>query len=316
MRITLRYKGGKGSGHHGHAGRPGDVGGSVPGIGGFIVGVRVVSDYHGPGVIRKIMPDGKVNIKFDSGAASNISPSGLSLEGAPVKRVSQEPSVQRAVTPTDVFDMRANAKVASTGRSDGVISDSVGTFMKERIYDAELANAPDPYTYVEDTYAALADGLGIDVKISVVDDATFNGKFKGAKMSKFGQRMGGVNAITAGYRSDDNMVYFRRRNVDLAKTSMTEYRLFRYAAYHELGHAYHANVWNIKYQDTGAYGSGFCEQFADSFCGALAGSDQAARAIRFGKAPTAELMRIYKKVNVVTSLNDAIRENAPPGVKK
>lgn len=31
LKITIRLKGGAGSGHHGHAGRPGDVGGSVPG---------------------------------------------------------------------------------------------------------------------------------------------------------------------------------------------------------------------------------------------------------------------------------------------
>jgi hypothetical protein len=33
MKLTFRYKGGKGSGHHGHAGRPGKEGGSLPGIG-------------------------------------------------------------------------------------------------------------------------------------------------------------------------------------------------------------------------------------------------------------------------------------------
>lgn len=33
MRLTFRFKGGKGSGHRGHAGRPGMVGGSLPGTG-------------------------------------------------------------------------------------------------------------------------------------------------------------------------------------------------------------------------------------------------------------------------------------------
>ena len=31
MKLKFSYKGGTGSGHHGHAGRPGKVGGSVPG---------------------------------------------------------------------------------------------------------------------------------------------------------------------------------------------------------------------------------------------------------------------------------------------
>ena len=31
LQLTLRLKGGPGSGHRGHAGRPGSVGGSVPG---------------------------------------------------------------------------------------------------------------------------------------------------------------------------------------------------------------------------------------------------------------------------------------------
>ena len=34
MKLTIRLKGGPGSGHHGHAGRPGKVGGSLPGKGG------------------------------------------------------------------------------------------------------------------------------------------------------------------------------------------------------------------------------------------------------------------------------------------
>lgn len=33
MRLKLVYKGGKGSGHHGHQGRPGKLGGSTPGKG-------------------------------------------------------------------------------------------------------------------------------------------------------------------------------------------------------------------------------------------------------------------------------------------
>lgn len=35
--ISIRYKGGPGSGHHGHAGRPGKLGGSVAGAGGGAV---------------------------------------------------------------------------------------------------------------------------------------------------------------------------------------------------------------------------------------------------------------------------------------
>lgn len=34
MKLKLVYKGGKGSGHHGHVGRPGKIGGSQPGTGG------------------------------------------------------------------------------------------------------------------------------------------------------------------------------------------------------------------------------------------------------------------------------------------
>ena len=30
MKVKFTYKGGHGSGHHGHAGRPGKVGGSLP----------------------------------------------------------------------------------------------------------------------------------------------------------------------------------------------------------------------------------------------------------------------------------------------
>jgi hypothetical protein len=37
------------------------------------------------------------------------------------------------------------------------------------------------------------------------------------------------------------------------------------AVYHELGHAYHANVYDIKIQDKGEYGSGWCENFAETF---------------------------------------------------
>jgi len=33
MRLTLVFKGGKGSGHHGHVGRPGQIGGSTSGVG-------------------------------------------------------------------------------------------------------------------------------------------------------------------------------------------------------------------------------------------------------------------------------------------
>lgn len=39
MKFTIRLKGGKGSGHHGHAGRPGKLGGSVAGHGGVSGGV-------------------------------------------------------------------------------------------------------------------------------------------------------------------------------------------------------------------------------------------------------------------------------------
>jgi len=41
MKLTIRLKGGPGSGHTGHAGRPGSVGGSVPGVGSFVMGSRV-----------------------------------------------------------------------------------------------------------------------------------------------------------------------------------------------------------------------------------------------------------------------------------
>ena len=37
MKLTLRLKGGPGSGHHGHSGRPGKRGGSLPGAGGGMV---------------------------------------------------------------------------------------------------------------------------------------------------------------------------------------------------------------------------------------------------------------------------------------
>lgn len=37
MKVILRLKGGKGSGHHGHSGRPGKHGGSLPGKGGGVV---------------------------------------------------------------------------------------------------------------------------------------------------------------------------------------------------------------------------------------------------------------------------------------
>jgi hypothetical protein len=44
MKLTFRYKGGKGSGHHGHAGRPGKHGGSLPGKGDSSTGGFSVSD--------------------------------------------------------------------------------------------------------------------------------------------------------------------------------------------------------------------------------------------------------------------------------
>jgi len=45
MKIKLRYKGGKGSGFEGHAGRPGEVGGSASGTGGSELSISYRENY-------------------------------------------------------------------------------------------------------------------------------------------------------------------------------------------------------------------------------------------------------------------------------
>lgn len=127
--------------------------------------------------------------------------------------------------------------------------------------------------FVEELSHGIAEGVGIEVGIKILDDKEFNEKFKNAKISPEAAMMGGASVITAGYNSLENTIYLRRSGIDKI-ANWKEFSNYRAALYHEMGHAYHANVYGITKQDKGEYGSGWAEQFADEFAGALAYAEQ------------------------------------------
>lgn len=127
--------------------------------------------------------------------------------------------------------------------------------------------------FIEELADGVAEGIGIKVGVKVLDDKAFNEKFKTAKVSPEAAMFGGVSTVTAGYHSLDNVIYLRQSNIEKVK-NWKEYADFRFALYHEMGHAYHVNAYGIIRQDKGEYGSGWAEQFADGFAGALGYAEQ------------------------------------------
>lgn len=171
---------------------------------------------------------------------------------------------------------------------------------------SDFVTAKDKSSFILKRNERLAKSLGIDFKTKIVSDGEFNDLFKNAKISDFGRLMSGVNAISAGYTSNDNTIWLRKTAVANLKSS-NDYRLFLNRVEHEIGHAYHSNALGITRQDKGEYGSGWCERFAEMF-------SETTSAVRWRDSilknhkPEERLFQTWKKFNFKTSFLGRIKD--------
>lgn len=213
---------------------------------------------------------------------------------------SQMPQKQEAKKPTSVS-------------KTGLLSNIKGIEASLDNFDFDKFNSSkDPEKHIKKNVESLFSELGLGSKIKIVPDAEFNEAFKKAKISEFGRLMGGVSSVKAGYRSDTNTVWMRKSKLEESLKSKNEYRLFLNALFHEIGHAYHSDALGIKQQDKGEYGSGWCEEFADTFSGVMAGKIQNDRIKRNPESFPPKFVESAKKYNIEQS----IKNNLIPLIKE
>jgi len=197
---------------------------------------------------------------------------------------------------------QATSKGSLTSNIKG-IEKSLDSFDFEQFHTSK-----DPSKYIKDKIESLFKELGLDSKIKVAPDAEFNEAFKNAKISSFGRMMGGVSSVTAGYRSDSNTVWMRESKINQSLKSKNDYRLFLNSLFHEVGHAYHADVLGIKQQDKGEYGSGWCEEFADTFSSTMGYRLKNEQILKNPSGFSSKLVETAKKYDFKKAIENGIVE--------
>lgn len=136
MKATIRFKGGPGSGHHGHRGIPGQRGGSLPGVGGDSVATVAVNSktwYHKTTAEGRegILQEGyrkSHNSIFGSGAYfSDVKPSGDHVMESRVKlnnvletEYIRFPNIYEEITGKRSFGLSGEEKALIAAGYDGV----------------------------------------------------------------------------------------------------------------------------------------------------------------------------------------------------
>jgi hypothetical protein len=198
---------------------------------------------------------------------------------------------------------------ASAVTASQINYDNVENLLKNNSF-ANFDKSSDKLNYVSDYGNKLSKSLGMSTSVKVISDADFNEKVKNVKISRDAAMLGGgASAITAGYSSVSNTVYLRDSMINSIH-SANDYRLSMSALYHELGHAYHANVYGIVVQDKGEYGSGWCENFAETFDSKLGYSEMM---LRLKTTPGAfpKLNARAMTYNVKDEFDQMLKDNKP-----
>jgi hypothetical protein len=136
---------------------------------------------------------------------------------------------------------------------------SINTVFSKFSY-ADYTKSSDKSSFIKNNVNKIFSVLGIKSNVEIVDDKKFSEIFHDIKVSAGAT----ILDVHAGYHAKNNIVYLRQSRLDAVK-SKSDYRLYKNVIYHEIGHAYHADILGIKVQDKGEYGSGWCEDFADDF---------------------------------------------------
>lgn len=147
MKFTIRFKGGKGSGHHGHEGRPGMVGGSTSGRGGTSIGTLGTSIgsggklYNASEVVGDDVGGGySVSKVAGTPGGYNISLSGSNGSQLVFSKV--KPVTRGAPTKFILEDATAGVN-KSWNDSDGLASEKIAKYMSKK-YGIDYSSFPIP----------------------------------------------------------------------------------------------------------------------------------------------------------------------------
>ena len=185
-------------------------------------------------------------------------------------------SVERRLTTTDTHELHQTAETPAKGANVN------GKYIKRDITDTiEFANydnfakATDKEQHIKDTIDNITDAFGYKVNISIMDDAEFENSIGKIKMTAFGA-LHGASAVSASYNARTNTIRLRRRDIANIR-SRNDHRLTMNTVTHELGHSFHANIWNIKTVGKGPYANTWAEEFAEAFSSQFGWSDKMSR---------------------------------------
>jgi hypothetical protein len=276
LQFNIRLKGGPGSGFHGHAGRPGEVGGSADHSGMEVYSVAKNGNKR-YGVVKQRKPDGSYYVQWrtkPNDRNAKLSESNISTESFPSENVhfvdSDTAPIAKPIAKPEApvakpVVQHTPAKASSTATS-GKISQSIGNVLKKSSYD-DFVSSTDKVSYMKALLQEVANSSGINSDVVFHDDASFN------SLVEAGARKAGVapTIIRAVYFMNANTINFR--NSTLARIGdINSHRLFLNTAFHEIGHAVHNARKQMKAENINsvqAYDASANEEYADKFSSLL-----------------------------------------------
>ena len=123
----------------------------------------------------------------------------------------------------------------------------------------------DMKSYVSKHVNELMNKIGLKTDVKFISDAEFATKFKNVKISSDASKLGmGANSISSAYVAGENCIYLKDSAVNAISDAASHTAVLS-TLYHELGHAYHANVLGVTTVGKGNYASSWPEEFASGF---------------------------------------------------